>query len=114
VYSAWTPHVLEVARTETLDSRKFDCQVFGQPLDHLRASAFGILPNQNLPADGPLQQDKFPTLSERSPHLGRADTFLDLREERGVTGRYLEFLGHLVLGYDMKLAPEMWRSIGVQ
>jgi len=26
-----TPHVLEVTRTETLDSRKLDSQVFGQP-----------------------------------------------------------------------------------
>ncbi len=45
--------------------------------------------------------------------MGRVNTLLDLREESGVTWRWLKFLGHLVQGYDILLDTEMWRPISV-
>ena len=45
-------------------------------VDHFGAPALGILLDQNLPADLPVQQHQLPVDRQRSAHLGAADAFL--------------------------------------
>jgi hypothetical protein len=64
-----------------VDSGELDLQIMGEPLDHPGAPAFGSLPGQDVPADGPVEEYKLPADGKRSPDLGILDTALQVLQQ---------------------------------
>lgn len=83
-------HILQTARAESLDARKLDLQVMGQPVDHPGAPAFGSLPCQDVVADRPVEQNELPADGKGGPNLSPFDATLQVGEQFGVAGRGLE------------------------
>jgi hypothetical protein len=83
-------HVFERARAETFHTGKFVLQVMGQPIDDLRTPSLDVLALKNIPADRPVEKDKFPVDGQGGPDLGRPNAFLECLEELGIAGRRLK------------------------
>jgi hypothetical protein len=54
------PHVFETARAEALDPGKLRLPILGQAIDDLSPPPFRVLPDEDIPAHRPIQEDKFP------------------------------------------------------
>jgi hypothetical protein len=74
----------------------------GEPIDHPGAPAFGSLPGQYVPADGPVEEYQLPADGKRSPDLGILDATFQVLKQFWVTGRGLErFLHGISLARDL-------------
>ena len=56
-------------------------------------------PEQNIPPNGPVEQDQLPVDGQGGPDLGRPDPLFELLEELGVADGGLEGCIHANLGY---------------
>jgi hypothetical protein len=72
-------------RRETRHAGKFLLQVLRQPFHHLLAVAFGLLRLDNDSTDVPIKQNQLAVDRNHRAKLRRADTRLEVGEERGVT-----------------------------
>jgi hypothetical protein len=79
-------HILQVAGAEAFDAGELDLKIVGEPIDHLRAPAFRSLPGQDVPADGPVEQDELPADGESSSDLSDLNAELEVTEQFGVAG----------------------------
>jgi hypothetical protein len=66
----------------------------GEAIDHPGAPAFGSLPGQDVPPDGPVEEYKLPADGEGRPNLSVLDTALQLLQQFGVPGGGLEAFFH--------------------
>jgi hypothetical protein len=74
-------HILETARTESLDAGKLDLQIMGQPVDDPGAPAFGSLPCQDVAADRPVEKDKLSADGKGGSNLSPFDAILQVLEQ---------------------------------
>lgn len=78
------PHVLEVAGREARHLRERLPEVAGELVDDLGSPAPLLLPQQDVPADAPVEQDELAVDGERGLDARGADAPLELLEELAV------------------------------
>jgi hypothetical protein len=89
-----TPHILQVPGTVLFDSRKLVLEVGAQPVDHPSTPAFGLLADQDLPSDRPVEQDQLPAHGKGSPQLSGTNAVGEFGEQLGIAGWRLEAIFH--------------------
>jgi hypothetical protein len=88
------PHVFETARAEALDPGKLRLPILGQAIDDLSPPPFRVLPDEDIPAHRPIQEDKFPVDGKGGPDLSTADAGFELLQEFPVAGGQLKGIFH--------------------
>ena len=83
------PPITQIPDTETLHSRKFGSNTFGETVDDLCTPPFSIKPRRDISASLPVEQDEFSIDSKSSAHLSGMNTLLDLLEKGHLAGRWL-------------------------
>ena len=79
-------HVLEASRAEPLDARKLILEIMGKPVDNLGTPTLCFLPGEDIPANGPIEENQLAIDGERSTNLGDTDASFELLEELLVAG----------------------------
>ena len=69
-------------------------KIVGEAVDDLRSPTLASLPDEDVAADRPVEQNQFPVDRERRPDLCAADAGLELLEKLRVAGRCLESRFH--------------------